>query len=277
MEKKEMTNKKILILGGTGMLGNAVVRHFHAQKDFDVTATYRTEGLHIPCGKLKFDALNDSPAVLSDNYDYAINCIGIIKPFMSPDIVAAIKINSILPHTLAGWCIKEGIKLIHITTDCVYSGQKGKYIESDQHDALDDYGKSKSLGECTKNAMVLRTSIIGEEIHKHASLIAWAKSQKGCTISGFSTHLWNGVTTNQYAKICDTIIKKDYFEPGIFHVFAEDDVTKLEMMHLFNKKYDLGMTIEEKQPEKCDRTLRTSMQLNKKLKIPTVKQMIEEM
>jgi dTDP-4-dehydrorhamnose reductase len=145
------------------------------------------------------------------------------------------------------------------------------------HDALDDYGKSKSLGECPESAMVLRTSIIGEEIHKDASLIAWAKSQKGKIVSGFSTHTWNGVTTNQYAKICDDIIQKEYYEHGLFHVFAKDDVTKLEMMHLFNKKFDLGLTIEEKQPAKCDRTLRTEKDLNGKLCVPTVEQMINEM
>jgi dTDP-4-dehydrorhamnose reductase len=196
---------------------------------------------------------------------------------MLPDITAAIKINSLFPHVLAKWCNSSKINLIHITTDCVYSGLKGKYVESDLHDALDDYGKSKSLGECPDKAMMLRTSIIGEEIHKHASLIAWAKSQKGKTIMGFSTHLWNGITTKQYARNCETIIDNGYYEHGIFHVFAEDDVTKLEMMHMFNDKYDLGMTIEEKQPASCDRTLRTEKELNGKLHIPTVKQMIEEM
>jgi len=269
--------KKILILGGTGMLGNAVVRHFAKQDGYDVTATYRTEGLDIPCNNIRFDVLRDAPEKLSDGYDYVLNCIGIIKPFMAADIVSAIKINSIIPHILAEWCDSEQTRLIHITTDCVYSGNKGKYVESDLHDALDDYGKSKSLGECPNKAMVLRTSIIGEEIHKDASLIAWAKSQKGQTISGFSTHTWNGITTNYYAKICDAIIQNGYFENGLFHVFAEDDVTKLEMMHMFNKKFDLGMTIEEKQPATCDRTLRTEKELNKKLCVPTVGQMIEEL
>ena len=269
--------KKILILGGTGMLGNAVVSHFAASQGYGVTATYRTEGLNIPCNKVRFDALSDSLDALGNDYDYVLNCIGTIKPFMAADIKAAIRINSLFPHYLSDWCNAGKMKLIHITTDCVYSGLKGKYVESDLHDALDDYGKSKSLGECPGGAMVLRTSIIGEEIHKHASLIAWAKSQKGQTISGFSTHTWNGITTNWYAKICDTIIRESYYETGLFHVFAGDDVTKLEMMHLFNKKYDLGLTIEEKEPPKCDRTLRSEKELCKKLSVPTVKQMIEEL
>jgi dTDP-4-dehydrorhamnose reductase len=269
--------KRVLILGGTGMLGSTVVRHFAAQEGYDVTATYRTEGLDVPCAKMKFDVLSDSPEVISGDYDYVLNCIGITKPFMLPDIVAAIKINSIFPHTLAQWCNSKQAKLIHITTDCVYSGHKGKYVESDLHDALDDYGKSKSLGECPDKAMTLRTSIIGEELHKDAFLVAWAKSQKGKTVSGFSTHSWNGVTTNQYARICDDIIQKGFYEHGLFHVFAKDDVTKLEMMHMFNKKYDLGMTIEDKQPAICDRTLRTEKDLCGKLCVPTVEQMVEDM
>lgn len=259
------------------MLGNAVVRHFTNQNNYNITATFRTDGLDIPCNKIKFDALGDPLDTLPNDYDYVLNCIGIIKPFMAADIAAAIKINSLFPHELAKWCSKNQTKLFHITTDCVYSGQKGKYTESDLHDALDDYGKSKSLGECPANAMVLRTSIIGEEIHKDASLIAWAKSQKGKTVSGFSTHIWNGVTTGHYAKICDTIITENLYEHGLFHVFAKADVTKLEMMHMFNDKFNLNLTIEEKQPTPCDRSLRTEKELNSKLNIPTVNQMIEEM
>ena len=268
--------KKILVLGGTGLLGNAVVRYFTAQDDYEVAATYRTEGLDIPCRTIEFDAFTDMPDELAAYYDYVINCIGVIKPFMA-DIVSAIKLNSLFPHLLAQWCDDNDMKLIHITTDCVYSGEKGRYVESDPHDALDAYGKSKSLGECAEKAMVLRTSIIGEEIHKNASLIAWAKSQKGQTISGYSTHVWNGVTTNYYAKICDRIIRSGYYENGLFHVFARNDVTKLEMMHMFNRKYDLHMTIEDAQPPKCDRSLRTEKDLCGKLDIPAVEQMIEEL
>ena len=124
--------------------------------------------------------------------------------------------------------------------------------------------------------MVLRSSIIGEEIHKNASLIAWAKSQKGETVSGFSTHLWNGVTTKEYAKICDKIITNNWYETGLFHVFAKDDVTKLQMLEYFNEKFQLGLTIQEKRPDPVDRTMRTEKALCAKLEIPTVAQMIRE-
>lgn len=267
---------KILILGGTGMLGNAVVSHFADNDNYDVTTTYRTESV-APAGKtIRFDVLSDSLESLPRDFDYVINCIGIIKPFMAADPVAAIKINALFPWQLAAWCSDCRSRLIHITTDCVFSGKKGKYVESDLHDALDDYGKSKSLGECTSEAMVLRTSIIGEEIHKNASLIAWAKSQRGRSINGFSTHFWNGITTKEYAKACDKIISNDWYEKGLFHIFAEDDVTKLQMMEYFNEKFALDLTIIEKKPDPVDRTMRTEKELCSKLEIPTVEQMIRE-
>ena len=267
---------KILILGSTGMLGNAVTSYFKSNSQYEITTTYRDEKIAFTGKTVKFDVLKDAIDILPVNFDYIINCIGIIKPFMAENPVAAIQINSVFPWVLADWCAGHNIKMLHITTECVYSGSKGRYVETDLHDALDDYGKSKSLGECSNKSMVLRTSIIGEEIHKDASLIAWAKKQRGQTIGGFSTHLWNGVTTKQYAIICDKIMQGNMYQEGLFHIFASDDVSKLEMMHMFNEKYSLGMTIEEKSPPAVDRTLRSGFDLHQRLEIPTVQQMINE-
>lgn len=267
---------KILILGSTGMLGNAVTAFFLNNPGYEIVTTYRDKAFAFPGKSLYYDVLTTSLHELPGDFDYVINCIGTIKPFMAADPVAAIRINALLPWQLADWCEANGSKLIHITTDCVFSGKKGKYVESDLHDALDDYGKSKSLGECSSRGMVLRTSIIGEEIHKNSSLIAWAKSQKGKTINGFSTHLWNGITTKEYAKVCDKIITAGWYEKGLFHIFAQDDVSKLQLMEYFNEKFDLDLTIIEKRPDAVDRTMRTEKELCAKLGIPTVKQMIEE-
>ena len=268
---------KILILGSTGMLGNEVTKYFLRNNKYEVVTTYRDESLKFPGASIKFDVLNDSLDKLSNDVDYVINCIGIIKPFMKESKLNAIKINSVFPNELARWCNKNNIKLIHITTDCVYSGSKGKYIESDLHDALDDYGKSKSLGECSNEAMVIRTSIIGEEIHKDASLVSWAKSQKGKEVEGYSTHFWNGITTKEFAKVCAKIIQNDWYEKGIFHIFAKDDVTKYDMLKYFDEKYNLNLTIKKTMPDKIDRTLRSEKMLCNKLNIPTVYEMIREM
>ena len=157
----------------------------------------------------------------------------------------------------------------------MYSGKKGKYIETDLHDALDIYGKSKSLGEISSEAMVLRTSIIGEELHNYASLISWTKSQRGKTVDGYKTHYWNGLTTMEYAKCCEKIIENDLYQKGLYHIFSSTDVTKYELLNIFNNKYRLNLNIRESYPEKIDRTLRTSMSLCSILKIPSVTQMIE--
>ncbi|GHT01690.1 NAD(P)-dependent oxidoreductase [Synergistales bacterium] len=258
---------KILVLGGTGMLGSAVTRHFSAYYD-NVASTSRGQ----------FDALKDNFDVLPTGFDYVINCIGVIKHFMERDPAGAIAVNALFPWRLAGWCEKSGAKLIHISTDCVYSGQKGKYVESDPHDALDAYGKTKSLGECYGRAMVLRTSIIGEEIGSGVSLLAWTKRQKGKTVGGYVNHFWNGVTTDRYAQICDQIIRGRLYETGLFHIYAADDVSKHDMLLMFDRRYNLGLSVLPKTPTPAiDRTLRTEKALCAKLNIPTVEQMINEM
>jgi dTDP-4-dehydrorhamnose reductase len=226
---------------------------------------------------IRFDPLRDDVQTMVKSYDYIINCIGTIKPFMLTNPRDSRYINSVFPWDLANACEKSGGKLIHITTDCVYSGAKGNYIESDIHDALDDYGKSKSLGEPT-NALVIRTSIIGEEIHKNASLIEWAKTQKGKEVRGFTTHFWNGITTKQFAKVCETVIENKFWEQGLFHVFSPTIINKLQMMEMFNNKWNLDLKIQEfKTPTICDRSMSTEKELCGKLKIPELSEQIKEM
>lgn len=269
---------KILILGSTGMLGNAVGKHFLSNPEYQVTTTYRTPDVSYGTSRVKFDVTIDSLEEITTTtgtFDYIINCIGTIKPFMASNPRMARYINSVFPWDLAEWCKKYNQKLIHVTSDCAFSGKSSKYTESSVHDALDDYGKSKSLGEPINDCMVIRTSIIGEEIHKNASLIAWAKSQKGKTVKGYTHHYWNGITTNQYGLICDKIIQNEWYTNGLFHVHAKDDVNKLQMMHYFNNKFKLDLTIESAAPgEPCDRTMRSEKDLCKKLEVPTVEEMI---
>jgi len=267
---------RILVLGATGMLGSAVLNHFNNNDDFITTATYRTAS-NKPNHGLYFNALNDSVEMLPQNYDYIINCIGIITPLIDENPIASIKINSVFPLELAKYCNNNNIRLIHITTDCVYSGNDGKYIETDLHDALDFYGKTKSLGECSSNAMVLRTSIVGHEINNFISLLSWAKSQAGKKIDGYETHLWNGLTTNWYARVCEKIIYEDLYENGLFHIFAADDVIKYQLLQYLNHKFSLNIKMTKTFPKKVDRTLRTTKSLCSKLNIPSVQQMVTDM
>lgn len=264
---------KILILGSTGMLGNAVFKYFNI-RNYNIYTTYREEKLKYNNNSFYFNALDTNFSQIR-HFDYIINCIGVIKPFVSEKTAQdVILTNSLFPRKLANFCEENNIRLIHITTDCVFSGKDGLYDENSEHDCIDLYGKSKSVGE-PSNCMVLRTSIIGNEIHKDASLISWAKSCANKEINGYTNHIWNGITTNQYAKICEKIIQKDLYSHDLYHVFS-DDITKYELLNLINNFYNLNMKINKFIDKiSIDRTLRTIKNLKSLLNIPTIEEQIE--
>lgn len=268
---------KIAILGSTGMLGNAVGNHFlRSYGEDDVFLSYRDGRIAYGKRRFAFDPLTQ-PLETIPKCDALINCIGVTKPFMKLSAANAIKINSLLPWQLAEYCQANGMKMFHITTDCVFSGKDGNYTENSLHDALDDYGKSKSLGE-PDGCMVIRTSIIGEEIHHNAHLISWVKSQAGKEANGFTNHLWNGVTTNQYAKIVDAILRNDWHQNGLFHVFSSTSVNKYELVKIISDRFQLGVRVKpfEANPP-CDRTLATVKDLCGKLDVPGVQRQIQEL
>ena len=268
--------KKIVILGSTGMLGNIVLEYLLSIYKYEVSGSVRDISLKNDNNFIFEPVLEDTVWELP-YADYYINCIGIIKPHMLKNIEDSIYLNSIFPRELATACNKRGSKLIHITTDCVFSGKDGDYDEDSPHDALDDYGKSKSLGE-PDNCMVLRTSIIGPEIHKNASLIAWVQAQGGKDINGFTNHLWNGITTLQYAKVCDQIISNDWYDEDLYHIHSPSIVNKFELVSMINDKYKVGANITPMEaPAAVDRTMSTKKDLCKKLNIPELKDQIGQL
>ena len=265
---------KICILGSTGMLGNSVAKHL-LNSDHEVLLTHRNEDVKLSESSVYFNAENVDLSFLN-GFDYVLNCIGTIKPFMNKNPITSIYINSIFPRKLADYCEKNNVKLIHITTDCVFSGKEGNYDEDSPHDCLDDYGKSKSLGE-PHNCMVIRSSIIGEEIHKNASLISWVKSMKGGEVNGFKNHWWNGVTTNHYAEICQNIIENSLYEVGLYHVYS-NIVDKYQLLNLINDKFDLDIKINGVITDvTATRTLTSKKQLVKKLNVKNIEQQILEL
>lgn len=260
--------KKVIILGSTGMLGNEVLMHFLKVDGLDVNSSVRDGRFKINCNFF-FDPTVDNVASLPFA-DFYINAIGIIKPHMLKDLKTSIYINSIFPRELADECEKRDSKLIHITTDCVYSGKDGNYNEYSLHDALDEYGKSKSLGE-PENCMVLRTSIIGPEMRNKVSLISWVQDQVGKEINGFTNHLWNGITTLQYAKICEKIINEDLYSNGLYHIHSPNTVNKFELVTIIDYKYKVGARIiPVEAPTAVDRTMSTEKDLCEKLNIPEI-------
>jgi len=287
--------KHVLILGATGMLGSAVAKKLTGSRKYRVTATCRGTAWStleevVPNGlgntRMVFDPEcftdhddNHYIPFRNEPYDYIINCIGIIKPQITKvGTECAVRVNSLFPHVLARYCAEHHIGLIHITTDCVYSGVKGNYIETDVHDCDDVYGKTKSLGEPADQAMVLRTSIIGPEIHNFSSLVSWAQSQAGKAVNGFTNHKWNGITTKMYGAVVETIIDNTMWGPGLFHVFSPRPVTKFELLQMIDNRYELHLAINSTEATvPVDRILDTKWGLCHTLNIPDLRTQIAEM
>jgi dTDP-4-dehydrorhamnose reductase len=224
--------------------------------------------------------------------DWVINCIGKIKPEINENdsisVQNAIKVNALFPLQLAS--LEEKFKVIQIATDCVFTGKTGSYVETDEHDATDVYGKTKSLGEFNgARTLNIRCSIIGTEINRSKSLIEWVlKQPKGSNVNGFLNHQWNGVTTLAFAKITAGIIRSstDYNKDLTYHLAPRDVVDKFTLVKLIADKFNRSdLKISPVNAETfVDRTLRTSFSdLNSKFwldgaydTIPTIEEMIEE-
>ena len=134
--------------------------------------------------------------------------------------------------------------MIHVTTDCVFSGKDGNYDENSLHDETNDYGTSKSLGELCK-ATIIRTSIIGEETINKRSLLEWVRSNRGGEINGFTNHMWNGVTCLQLSKIIEKMIREKFYWEGVRHTFSPRSVSKYELVSLINEIYDLNIKVNK--------------------------------
>ena len=174
----------------------------------------------------------------------------------------AVKVNSLFPHQIAARPIRNGARVIQIATDCVYSGKKGSYVESDEHDPLDVYGKTKSLGEVSSPRVYhLRCSIIGPEPKEHKFLIDWFLGQpKKAQVNGFVNHLWNGVTTLHFARLCQGIITRGVTLKQLQHIIPAGEVTKCELLQHFARYFhreDVSITPVQA-PVVIDRTLRTT-------------------
>ena len=226
--------KSVLILGSTGLLGSTLSRELSAFESWQTVRTSRNGDIGV-----KFNPLDDEFETLfqSINPDYIINCLGTVKQrILSSDVnqYSVLKVNTILPHEIVSVCEKYGSKLIQIGTDCVYSGETGKYDEYSAHDAQDLYGKSKSLGEPTSpNFMMLRSSFVGPEVVNKLSFYEWVNNYPLDTpIYGYTNHLWNGVAATTIAKVLSGILRKDGFVSGNHHLVPADVVTKLELMKL---------------------------------------------
>lgn len=257
---------KIIIFGSTGMLGNYVKKYF---SDYITEYICRSQFDIESCDWIK---LYDILKLKTHKEDVIINCAGAI-PQQKCDIRKYISLNTLFPQKLNEIAKQLGLKFIHITTDCVFSGKIGNYNENSQHDADDIYGITKSLGE-DKTMCIIRTSIIGEETNNKNSLIEWLIKQKNGTIDGYENVFWNGVTCLQLAKIIEQIIKNNTYWIGVRHILSPNTVSKYELCEYINEIYQLNINIHKKDIPYKNMTLSTIYDIN--FNIPDIKTQIME-
>ena len=257
---------KILILGGDGMLGHELFRQLGEHHDVRVTLRqalddYRGFGLFSAQNAIDRVDVRDEArlrGVLSDFApDVAINCVGIVK--QRPDAkspVPSLEINSLYPHKLLALCSARGTRLVHFSTDCVFSGKTGGYRETDTPDPVDLYGHTKPLGELQDPpGLTLRTSIIGLELSRKAGLIEWFLAQRG-KIRGFRRAVYTGFTTREMGRIVRRLLEQHDDLHGVWHV-ASAPINKYTLLVELAKKLQRSdVEIAADDAFACDRSLR---------------------
>ncbi len=298
-----MSKANVLVLGASGMLGSMVTDSLSHDENMSVAATMRSPELikkaRSRINNVEWRAFEVTDKVQTVNKlkelgrpDWVVNAVGVIKPYANdskPDEVErAILANAAFPHWLSRTFDQS--RILQIATDCVYSGTNGNYVESDKHDALDVYGKTKSLGEVlSSNTIILRCSIVGPEPKSYVSLLEWFRRQpRKENICGFTNHLWNGVTTLHFANICRGIIRNDIPPSFIQHVVPENNITKHALLRCFAQCYNRGdVEISPAEaPTVVDRRLATEnhdrntilwRNAGYKTGPPTIEEMVKEM
>lgn len=257
---------KILVLGASGMLGNAVFRYFAESQGFETIGTLRSgrtlsffselqrRNLLVNVDVENFDSLSFAFATVKPNV--VINCIGLVKQLASADdLLQALPINALLPHRLARLADVAGARLIHVSTDCVFSGLRGGYRETDFPDANDLYGRSKYLGEVASSlhAITLRTSIIGHELEGNHGLVNWFLSQEG-TVRGFTKAVFSGIPTVELARVIRDFVLPDPQLHGLYQV-ASQPINKNDLLHLLAAAYEKNIKIVPDSQLVIDRSL----------------------
>ena len=236
--QSERVGKKVLVLGGSGMLGHVIVKYL-SQKGFDVTFSVRDQvpnWMPLPqaVGVVKFDATKALPDL--SGYSSVINCVGNIKQKKELKAVDFYHVNSVFPWRLSLACKKVGARLVHISSDCVFSGklpQPERYSPSETLDAEDDYGISKALGECS-DAVVIRTSIIGPCKDQNLGLFEWfRRTIKSVNIPGYTNHIWSGVTTLYLAQFIEGILlSEDLPKQGGLVQLSSKPISKFTLLNI---------------------------------------------
>jgi dTDP-4-dehydrorhamnose reductase len=256
---------RVLVIGGSGMLGHTAYRVFAASPGIEAFATLRSDAArrHFPAelqdglisgtDVLDTDALTNVMARIRP--DIVMNCVGLVKQLASAkDPLSALPINAIFPHRLARLCALLGARMVHVSTDCVFRGDRGMYKENDFADADDLYGRSKLLGEVdAANAITLRTSIIGRELGGSHALVDWFLSQRG-RVRGFTRAVFSGLTTDELTRVVLHHILPRPDLTGLWQVSVAP-ITKHDLLGLLRDAYGLDTEIVPDASLVLDRSL----------------------
>lgn len=284
--KKKST---VLILGVTGMLGHTLFRVLSQDKFLHVIGTARNKNAKSLFPKelirnilTNIDVLSNSSLTSVFNKtkpDVVINCVGLIKQISEAnDFLQVIPINTLLPHRLVRLSQEFNARLILMSTDCVFSGEKGNYTEADSCDCNDLYGQSKQLGEVIdeQHVLTIRTSIIGHELRGHHSLVNWFLKQKGVAL-GYTQAIYSGLTTVELSNIIHDLVLPNLKLNGLYQI-ASESISKFELLSLIARVYQKKITLQKARTPKINRSLNFS-KFKKKTgyKPKPWKQLIEEM
>jgi dTDP-4-dehydrorhamnose reductase len=278
---------RLLVFGASGMLGHKLVQVASRSVDTFGTIRYRTPG---------FDALNlDAHATIVDGVaaedadsvvrvlgsvrpDVVVNCVGIVKQSeAAKDPTLSVSINGLFPHRLASLCRVGDARLIHVSTDCVFSGRQGFYGENDEPDPVDMYGRTKLVGEVVGGeSLTIRTSIIGRELAGAHGLMEWFLAERSGRVRGFRNAIFSGFTTVALSRLILQIATSQRELDGLYHV-ASESISKFDLLALVNHAYDLGVSIEPDDDFHCDRSLNGARFLNATgFSVPSWPEMIDE-
>jgi dTDP-4-dehydrorhamnose reductase len=255
---------KILILGGDGMLGHQLFRQWCSRHD--VYVTLRGEST-MTSAFARLAASNAFPSVDVRSIDAVVSCISNLRPdaivnavgivkqgLLAKDVLLNLEINALFPHRLARVAQVIGARVIHFSTDCVFSGRRGGYTENDSPDPEDLYGRTKLLGELAyPNCITLRTSIVGRELLRKTALLEWFLAQRG-TVRGFTRAIYTGFTTIEFARIVERLLVDHPTAEGLWHVSSEP-ISKFDLLGLFRDHFGLDTQIAPDATFLCDRSL----------------------
>lgn len=273
--------KKLLILGAAGMAGHMVYTYLYETAKYEI-ATVCHSGKVEP-GSYDLDAYDTdrlTQIISEEKPDVVINCIGILIKGARTNPANAIYINAYFPHKLSEITrsVLPKSKVIHISTDCVFSGNEGGYKDSDTKNALDVYGMTKNLGELVNDRdLTLRTSIIGPEMKRDGEgLMHWVFSQKNKgKLDGWKKSLWGGVTTLELAKVMETAIDSNL--TGLYQVSNNEAVSKYELISLLVKEFRLPIVVNAVDGTVCDKSIFCSVRDDFSYTVPSYETMISEL